>query len=1405
MGNTAATNNAVYNARSNTTTFNGNQSSVITVANTNTAVPLTFYNLSIDKTPTSSTSTAWPVTLSSPGRTETAGAAANHLVTISNDMFINEGKWNNYRFKTRVQRHITNYGTILADAVNPGGITIENGTVLHQLTGSTSAVNSFGNIELNDADGAQLYTSISTGNFILTAGVMNINTYNLAVTGALSGSGGYSTTKMIQSYGSASSQGVTLSFTGLTGNIPNTDFIIPVGVEGVFVGTAAPLGSTGIKYTPLTVNLNGNVGTGPFTGTVNVRPVNEYHPTSDPGKTGDLIPFYWKTDITGNLSGIPVAVVDYSFSASYFDYGNAKKECYYRSSSWTEGGNAANPLVFTGTGFIPTDYTAGKRNSFRTPKILYSRQSGNWNTPATWSTVGHGTNGVPTELNSFDVYEIGGSGGVNHQVTVTTNNTAASKVIIQSKAETGIASDPPPSLIVNAGLTGNDFTLISGGGRYVLNDGTLPNADYLDFCNNDTSIFEFSGGSYTLPSALSVYPNLWISGTANSNKTLPNANILVRKNLNIYDRTNTGITLTLSNTANGNVTINDSLVMDNQSRLIYQNSGTARTVTVLKNINCVTGGVSDVNSIEVATGGTANLTHQLIVQGNIRSGASTMNLYSANSVVDLLMNGENDSRIYNYTGASMSLNKLIINKSASGLKVIIDKAFSINAANNSAAKPLSLLQGILRINNASTNLILSGGGGDFTIPSVGSLILDQGTLSLSGSNTGITLNGLLEINGGTVSVYNAANTNNYIQYSSTGDARINITAGSLRIGSQLRRFTTSNGGVLSYNQTGGTVEVGYKDAPVSNRGVFEIVNTGSNFSLTGGTLTILRGQTGATVPSFYIDPATSVIGPSMTIALGGASGSPQIGIYSSVPLPNISISGTGTPNVRMWTGPLSIDNNLTIGSGATFDANGFQINIKGNFSNSGTYIHNNNNVIFNGTSVQTITGPTTFYDLTKSTSNTLNINSNIQVSNNLRVESGTLADNGNTIRVLRDVYNAGTITYGGSANSAIQLGIHMNGSITQSVTGTGTFGKLTIDNPQGVYLPLGTAISVSNALRLNQGLLDIQGNLLVLNINCAIEGSGFSSTKMIQTNISFTDNGIKKYFPSGAQTFTYPIGSNGKYTPLTFNITANATSTGSITLKAANEIHPGITDNTETSCQLNDLNNVLQYYWILQSNGISGFTGTASMTGLLSDIKVSNACSLTSADYITAKLLAGSTNWNKFSADKFTEASCQLDFDFNATDDAGISGDYLAGLDEAIPASVTVYQTISSGNWTNSAIWETVPSGGPVPAGGPRGSVVIINPSHTVDVTANRNVFSYNTTINGTLNLNATTQHRLGYVFGTGVLKMVDNSTLPAGDYYGTNGFITSAGGTHRICRHYRLFSPLNDTLIKQCYFQWFR
>ena len=74
----------------------------------------------------------------------------------------------------------------------------------------------------------------------------------------------------------------------------------------------------------------------------------------------------------------------------------------------------------------------------------------------------------------------------------------------------------------------------------------------------------------------------------------------------------------------------------------------------------------------------------------------------------------------------------------------------------------------------------------------------------------------------------ANNGNNNIEYSASGDAVINISAGALTVGSQIRRNTVATTGVLDYTQTGGTVVVGKNAAPETNRGLFEVLNTGSN-------------------------------------------------------------------------------------------------------------------------------------------------------------------------------------------------------------------------------------------------------------------------------------------------------------------------------------------------------------------------------------------------------------------------------------------------------------------------------------------------------------------------------------------------------------------------------------------------
>jgi hypothetical protein len=79
---------------------------------------------------------------------------------------------------------------------------------------------------------------------------------------------------------------------------------------------------------------------------------------------------------------------------------------------------------------------------------------------------------------------------------------------------------------------------------------------------------------------------------------------------------------------------------------------------------------------------------------------------------------------------------------------------------------------------------------------------------------------------------------------------------------------------------------------------------------------------------------------------------------------NLTHSGAGT--LQLNSNAIDIDGAVTNSAGI-FDANGFNIYVAGNWSNSVTFTHGNNTVILDGSN-QTLTGSTTFYILIKNVS-----------------------------------------------------------------------------------------------------------------------------------------------------------------------------------------------------------------------------------------------------------------------------------------------------------------------------------------------------------------------------------------------------------------------------------------------------
>jgi fibronectin-binding autotransporter adhesin len=86
-----------------------------------------------------------------------------------------------------------------------------------------------------------------------------------------------------------------------------------------------------------------------------------------------------------------------------------------------------------------------------------------------------------------------------------------------------------------------------------------------------------------------------------------------------------------------------------------------------------------------------------------------------------------------------------------------------------------------------------------------------------------------------------------------------------------------------------------------------------------------------------------------------------------MPAQQMSISGdfslSGTASVTAAQNIL-VNGNVTIGSNTIFNASSYSHTIAGNWSNSGTFTGATSTITFNGVLAQTLTGTTTFNNLT---------------------------------------------------------------------------------------------------------------------------------------------------------------------------------------------------------------------------------------------------------------------------------------------------------------------------------------------------------------------------------------------------------------------------------------------------------
>ncbi len=1357
-------NGTTYTPGTNSTIFNGSGDQYLTV---NLASALSLKKLKIDKPA--------GTTLTLAGSQSTI--SVEDSLTIINATLDDGGKTIDF----------TTSGTSTTSYLYNSGIHTGTGSIIlsdndpQVITGDGSGI--FENLELNNTDALAAPVSLganTTVNGTLTLSqdkLFDISTYNL-ILGASANIANAGANRYIRSDGNAGDGGLTKEYSSSA-----SSFIFPVGAPSTNHASA--------EYTPATLSFE----TPPTTyGSITVVPVGYEHPNTT--NKGRSLTYFWRVKSAGFTLG--PAVINHAYTYSQNDvvtggditengyvaamYDNTTYTWIKETSAEVDEGN--NIIGGTGTAYqvltmIDGEFTAGDDDAtdpFGTPTIYYSRQGGLWSDVNTWSLTGHTGAVAGTIPGINDVVIIGG----NDSVYLTTNNTipnlglvSCASLQIEAGSALDIGYNPGCSfgMVINHTNGNGNFRLTTSwtsGSTYA-----FPSGDFSDFNINlgTTELYSTNpaaGTTYWLPNGVTTYGNLIISPLGGSNIIFPNNDLLIYGNLitrgqnseswfcpnwrTLNYPTAPAVPVSKTITVNGNFDIQGgAFVWYNRDNTGAQDFVIDGDLIIATNagVQVYTNGTG--NSQSISIGGD-------LVNNSLAPGGSP-NGYRGCDFTDipLIFFGDGVASLTNDNPSDNTytvIESVTVNKGSSQSdSLIVDITGTFNTPTDGW---LTLQNGTFRYeHDADLNITTTS---TFPVPSTAGLCIDASgrTIRLANANSSandVYLNGKLTIIDGNVTIGNNNNYNQDIEYSGGGYSEIEIFNGTLTVNGQIRRNPSTTAGVLKYNQSGGDVTINGR-ATLTSNAKLEILNTGSEFNMSGGTITIVRGGGGGTYGDLYLRPESSSVTGGEIIFSPGTAGDQDYIFDANVPVHDLTINGNGgqDANVTLLVSPLIVNGDLTLVTATSIlDANvDFDINvtINGDFDNSGVYEHRNNLTTFDG-GVQSILGSSgiEFYDLDVNSVTSLTLNRDATILNDLILTSGTLICGDYYVYAQGDVTNNATYTDN-------TTGLVLNGTIMQYLGGTGTWGQLELNNSAGARL--NNAITLQSDFLLTTGILDINQYLLTLGVNSDIVGSGYSNTKMITSDGVFSNVGVRKYYSiySGAmQTDTIPLGTSGKYTPVYLSYTDN-TNVGYIRVNNINDNHPGVLDP----------DNVLDYFWEIESNGIAGFNGTLVLNYEDGDVQVTGVN--TEADYIAAALLIPGTSWTKAApgpgTDNVDETNNTIIFDFSGSN--SLSGEYTAGIDNALPDQVPEFTSINDGDWSDNTNWQQTGGDPYTLTGAPNGFIIIVDSDDEITMDINH-ASAYRITIDGTLRVVSPTYgHNLGTVSGSGTLYL-ESGTFPAGRY----------------------------------------
>lgn len=564
----------------------------------------------------------------------------------------------------------------------------------------------------------------------------------------------------------------------------------------------------------------------------------------------------------------------------------------------------------------------------------YSITNGNWGTPSTWSNISH--SGAPSSTapgSGCNVF-IGDGSGYNHTVTLAAGNARCDSLTLSAGSTLDLVS-----------FTGNNFGVVTTNsqGKLRITTGAstaeFPAGTFTAFLGNTGGEVEYysTAKKFTLPiitasptsASINSYNYLTLTLAAGKNISMGNSNLAIWHDMTIQSE-NASTSCELNNAAVSSLTIHDDLLINSGSLLFMNWNSYVMTMIVDSNLIIAPGGTFTVDN----NGSGADNT--LTIGGNlVNNGTFDMSAEQAFRAYPVIFTGSSNNSISG-SGATTDFFALQVDKgnSASSVLDITSSAFTFSNNDN----PLTLVNGTFRL---SSVLNVTVAADTFRVPSTCRLSANGGTISISPAGTNeddVFLYGTLEVLNGIIKTGDSTlNFNNDIIYSTSGTPAVVCSGGKLFVNGQIRRSASMGAGSLSYSQSGTSAVTIFGKNAQSGYAQLEVVNSGSSFNMSGGTLIIVKGLS-TTVSDVLITPsASNVSGGTLifgTSATGTTNQSNTFTLESAVPLYNITVTGTNDPKtVTQQTYAHTLGGNLLIQPTSSFLANSLDLNISGNLTN----------------------------------------------------------------------------------------------------------------------------------------------------------------------------------------------------------------------------------------------------------------------------------------------------------------------------------------------------------------------------------------------------------------------------------------------------------------------------------------